>query len=307
VERKGDDEMRVAITGATGFLGRYIVHMLVNRGHTCRCWHRPGSDRSGFEVLEPGGIIEWVRGGLGDIESMRELVSGTESVVHAALDRPGAGFRGAEGDLPTFLERNVVGTIRLIETARSCGASRFIFISTCAVHEVILEDRKLDEAHPLWPTSHYGAHKAAIEKFIHSYGLGQRYDICALRPTGIYGIAHPPAKSKWYDLVQKVKRGERIASARGGKEVHASDVARAVAMLLTADSVVGQAYNCCDMYIAEQDVAAMAKEITGSPSTIKILNKGPKHQIDTSKLRALGMEFGGRELLKETVRSLVDA
>ena len=43
---------------------------------------------------------------------------------------------------------------------------RFVFIATCAVHDVILSDRPLDEAHPLWPKSHYGAHKAAIEKFV---------------------------------------------------------------------------------------------------------------------------------------------
>ena len=36
--------------------------------------------------------------------------------------------------------------------------SRFVFISTCAVHDVILDDRPLDEAHPLWPAGHYGAH-----------------------------------------------------------------------------------------------------------------------------------------------------
>ena len=35
-------------------------------------------------------------------------------------------------------------------------------VSTCAVHEVILDDRPLDQAQPLWPTGHYGAHKAAL-------------------------------------------------------------------------------------------------------------------------------------------------
>jgi nucleoside-diphosphate-sugar epimerase len=49
------------------------------------------------------------------------------------------------------------------------------------VHDVILQDRPLDEAHPLWPKSHYGAHKAAIEKFVHSFGLGEGYAICSLR------------------------------------------------------------------------------------------------------------------------------
>ncbi len=297
--------MRIAITGATGFLGRYIVRRLATQGHVCHCWYRPGSDRGGFEAVTDH--IEWLGGDLTDAESIQTLVSGCDAVVHAALDRPGAGFRGAEGNVTRFVERNVLGTIRLIEAARRAGAARFVFISTCAVHEKILEDRNLDEAHPLWPASHYGAHKAAIEKFVHSYGLGQGYDICALRPTGIYGTARPIQNSKWFDLVQAVKRGQRITRAYGGKEVHVADVAKAVEILLTADGVAGQSYNCYDMYIADQDVAEIAKQITGSNSFIEQLNKGPKHQIDTSKLRALGMTFGGRAILEETVGQFASA
>ena len=297
--------MQVAITGATGFLGRYIVNHLIESGHTCRCWQRPQSDRGGFDGIEAK--IQWLPGDLNDESSMRDLVAGVDAVVHAALDRPTRRFRGAEGDLPTFVDRNVLGTIRLIEAARTAGAERFIFISTCAVHEVILGDRKLDEAHPLWPTSHYGAYKAAVEKFIHSYGLGDGYDICSLRPTGIYGLARPASASKWYDLVQQVKRGEPIASRLGGKEVHAADVAKAVHVLLTADGIAGQAYNCYNMYISEQTVAEIAKEISGSDSVIEQVDKKPKNQIDTSKLCALGMEFGGRVRLEQTIRELLDA
>ena len=309
--------MRVAVTGATGFLGRYIVERLVDAGHTCRCWYReassgrPGSDRGPFEAMSAK--IEWVKGDLSNAGSMRDLVSGVDAVVHAALYRPGAGFRGAEGDVPTFVERNVLGTIRLIEAARvttegpAPGARRFIFIATCAMHEVILDDRNLDETHPLWPMTHYGAHKAAIEKFVHSYGLGDGYGICSLRPTGIYGLTRPPAASKWYDVVRLVKEGKPIASARGGKEVHAADVAKAVELLLTANGIAGQAYNCYDMYVSEQMVATIAKDITGSESRIEPLNKGPKHEIDTGKLRELGMSFGGKPLLERTVREMLDS
>jgi len=295
--------MKVAVTGGTGFLGRYIVRHLVEQGNSCRCWHRPESDRGGFEGCE--GKIQWVLGELTDADSMGELVKGCEAVVHAALFRPGRGFRGAEGDVATFVERNVVGTIRLIEASRAARVKRFVFISTCAVHEVILNDRLLDEAHPLWPTSHYGAQKAAIEKFIHSYGLGEGYEICALRPTGIYGLTRPITNSKWYDLVQAVKRGEDVQSAKGGKEVHAADVAKAVGILLTAEGVAGQAYNCYDMYIADEAVARIAKELTGSRSHVAVLNKGPKNEIDTSRLRAMGMTFGGTALLRQTVADLL--
>lgn len=296
--------MNVAITGGTGFLGRYIVRHLADAGHSCRCWSRPNSDRGGFEGLE--NRITWIDGDLSDESSMRALVEGANAVVHAALDRPGAGFRGGEGKIPTFVERNVVGTLRLIESARAASVGRFVFISTCAVHEEILDDRKLDEAHPLWPMSHYGAHKAAIEKFVHSYGLGEGYDICALRPTGIYGAARPIDRSKWYEIVRAVKAGQPITSVKGGKEVHATDVAKAVSILLTADGIAGQAYNCFDMYIAQQDVARIAKEITNSDSDITALNKGPVHQIDTSKLRKLGMTFGGKVQLEATIGEMLE-
>lgn len=295
--------MLIAVTGATGFLGRYIVRHLAAAGHRCRCWFRPTSDRGGFDGVEDA--IEWSPGDLSDSGAMRTLVQRCDAVVHAALDRPGAGFRGAEGDVADFVERNVLGAIRLIQAARQAAVPRFVFISTCAVHEVILDDRPLDEAHPVWPTSHYGAHKAAIEKFVHSFGLGDGYDICALRPTGIYGLARPVEKSKWYQLVAGVVRGEPVSSARGGKEVHAADVARAVELLLTAPGVAGQVYNCYDQYVSEQRVATIARRLSGTTSTIADLNRGPKNKIETGKLRALGMTFGGEALLERTVAELV--
>ncbi len=296
--------MKVAVTGATGFLGRHIVRRLAVEGHASRCWYRENSDRGGFEGVSEA--IEWIPGELTDEASMHALVGDCDAVVHASLYRPGRGFRGEEGDVSVFVERNVLGTIRLIEAARKAEVPRFVFISTCALHEVILEDRKLDEAHPLWPLTHYGAHKAAIEKFIHSYGLGEGYEICSVRPTGIYGLSRPVGRSKWYELVQSVKRGEPIVSEKGGKEVHAGDVAKAVGLLLTAKGIAGQAYNCYDRYVAVQEVAQIAKEITGSGSEIATGNTGAKHQIDTSKLRALGMEFGGVKRLTETVREMLD-
>jgi len=80
-------------------------------------------------------------------------------------------------------------------------------------------------------------------------------------------------------------------------------------LLIHADAkvVTGQAFNCYDLYVAEQHVAGIAKELTGGRSAIADLNRGPKHQIDTHKLRALGMAFGGEPLLRGTVAELVEA
>jgi nucleoside-diphosphate-sugar epimerase len=301
--------MHIAITGATGLLGRYLVRHLAQAGHRLRCWYRPSSDRNGFEEL--AGAVEWQPGNLVDGEAPQALVRGVDAVVHGALQwqRHGSFRASGQEDLEDFLRANILGSIRLFQAAKAAGVPRFIFISTCAVHEVILGDRPLNETHPLWPKSHYGAHKAALEKFVHSFGLGEGWPICALRPTGIYGLAHPASNSRWYDLVGQVMRGEAIRSERGGKEVHAADVAKAVEVLLHADAkaITGEAFNCYDRYIAEQEVARIAKEMTGSSSTIADLNRGPKNQIITDKIRGLGMSFGGEPLLRQTIAELVQA
>ena len=269
--------MRVAVTGATGFLGRYVVRRLAAAGHQLRCWHRPASDRGGFE--KQADAIEWLPGSLGDPAAVRELVQGVDAVIHAAVqwEGPRNRGRGSHGAPDVFLGVNLTGSLQLFQAAFEAGVPRFVFLSTCAVHEAILGDRPLNETHPLWPTSHYGAHKAALEAFVHSYGLGQGWPICALRPTGIYGLAHPPQDSRWYDLVGRVLRGERVESARGGKEVHALDVGRAVELLLRADAqrVAGQSFNCYDLYVSEEHVARIAKELTGSKAEISNLNRGP--------------------------------
>lgn len=297
--------MQIAVTGATGFLGRYIVNRLASAGHACRCWFRPHGDRGGFDGA--GGSIDWLPGELGDITAGEALVEGCDAVVHSALYRTAETFRGSEPDLSEFVIKNVLGTIHLIEAARAAGVGRFVFISTCAVHEEILDDRPLDEAHPLWPKTHYGAHKAAIEKFVHSYGLGQGYPICALRPTGIYGAARPIETSKWFPLVQSIVHGEDVECSRGGKEVHADDVARAVEVLLRAEEIAGEAYSCYDQYVSQYDVATIAKQLSGSNSTIHGSQTQPKHEIVTDKIKRLGMEFGGRDLLERTVGELVEA
>jgi len=296
--------MKIAVTGATGFIGHYIVVHLLAAGHSCRCWFRPGSDQGGFDA--PPVKLEWMAGELGDDDASRRLMADCDAVVHGALYHPGGGFREGEGNLIDFVEKNVVGSIRLIEAARSAGVDRFVFISSCAVHEKILDDRPLDETHPTWAMSHYGAHKAAIEQFVHSYGFGQGYPICGLRPTGVYGVARPPEHSKWYKLVQAVVRGEPVECTRGGKEVHAQDVAKAAAILLTADGIAGEVYNCYDRYVAEAEVAEIAKRLSGSSSQIHGQPGRPKHEIVTAKLRALGMRFGGGELLERTIGELVE-
>ena len=298
--------MNIALTGATGFIGRYIVTHLVESGHSCRCWYRSQKSLP-QHAFGNHPRVDWIRGELHDLSAARELVRNSDAVIHAALFRPGNAFQGQEGPLDDFLTRNLLGTIQLIEAARTAGVPRFVFVSTCAVHERILNNRALDETHPLWPTSHYGAHKAAIEKFVHSFGLGENYDICAVRPTGVYGIADPIETSKWFELVRQVVQNQHVICRGGGKEVHALDVARACELMVHANNVRGEAFNCYDRYISEFDVATITQHLCGSESQIDGTPRSPKHHIETEKIRRHGMDFGGADLLQSTIQQMINA
>lgn len=294
--------MKIAITGATGFVGSELVKQLSDEGNPMRCWRRPTSEIGHLAECD----LEWVHGELGSKQAASELVAGCDAVVHSGLWRSGMSFQANESDVVEYARVNILGTLQLIEAAIAAGVKRFVFVSTCAVHDHILDDRPLDESHPLWANTHYGAHKAAIEKFVHSYGLGNGFSICAIRPTGIYGVARPIERSKWFDLIRDVREGKSVEATRGGKEVHVADVAKAIRLLLSAEGIAGQAYSCYDRYISQYDVATIAKQICGTQNEIIGGQKRPKHEIDSSKIKRLGMEFGGSELLERTVKQILD-
>jgi nucleoside-diphosphate-sugar epimerase len=299
--------MQIAVTGSTGFIGRHILRQLVEDGHEIRAWRRPNSDTSGLEDLEDA--ITWCQGSLGTQQDAESLVDGCQAVVHAAFDRPGKGFRGETGQILEFCQANLMGSLQLIKAAQDIEVQRFVFISSCAVHDRILDDRPLDESHPTWASNHYGAYKAAVEQFVSSFGFGDQFPICALRPTGVYGASYPIESSKWFDLVARVVRGEKVVCQGGGKEVHVADVAAAVSVLLQADvdAIRGQAFNCYDQYVSQYQVAEIAKRACHSNSVIEGAVTSPKHQIETGKLKGLGMQFGGRERLEQTIQQMVAA
>src|SRR5438067_2212032 len=120
----------IAVTGATGFLGRYVVRHLAGVGHHLRCWYRPGSDRRGFDDV--AAAVEWLPGELGDPDAARRLVGGADAVVHAAVEWQGPRNRGSgsHGSSDVFLGINLTGSLQLFQAAFDGGVSRFVFVSS---------------------------------------------------------------------------------------------------------------------------------------------------------------------------------
>src|SRR5687767_8304489 len=121
--------MLVALTGASGFIGSYTAKALHAAGHEVRALVRPTSRR---DHIAPH-VAEWREGDAADPQAMAGLVAGTEAVVHNSADWDA--LRRAPA---VNFERNVLGSLRLLEAARQAGVEQFIFVSSVAVYHEIL-------------------------------------------------------------------------------------------------------------------------------------------------------------------------
>jgi nucleoside-diphosphate-sugar epimerase len=178
----------------------------------------------------------------------------------------------------------VLSSLRLLESARQAGVEQFLFVSSVAVYHEILQDRLLDENHPTWPSSIYGAYKASIEPHLKAYHHAYDMNTSAWRPAAVYGIDPKLERSQWFDLIKTAKTGGTVDTPQGGKTTHVQDVADALALAVGDESVAGEFYNLVDGYLYWQTAAEIARELTGSSATIvDRKGAGPKNQFDTKK------------------------
>jgi NADH dehydrogenase len=110
--------MLVAITGATGFVGRYIVEQLLRREHDVRALVRDPS-RAGWLRDRGVGLVE---GDLEDQAALRALVQGAGALVHLVGIILEIGRQ-------TFERVHVGGTRHLLDAAREAGVGRFVHMS----------------------------------------------------------------------------------------------------------------------------------------------------------------------------------
>src|SRR5690348_9339935 len=108
--------MQIAVTGATGFVGRHVAATLVGRGHRVRALaRRPEQARQ----LLGGGALEVVPGDLADATTLATLVHGCDAVIHLV------GII-AEAGPATFDAVHVEGTRRVLAAARAATVRRFV-------------------------------------------------------------------------------------------------------------------------------------------------------------------------------------
>jgi nucleoside-diphosphate-sugar epimerase len=194
-----------AVTGGTGFLGRYIVTALAEAGWRVRILAR----RPVAHPQLAGVPLEVVFGDLSDRAALDELVNGADTVVHAAglIKAPSsAQFRAvnAEGTA------NVAAAI-----AGSNPRARLLLVSSLAAREPRL--------------SAYAGTKRAGEEALKTI-LGSRSDWTIVRPTAIYGPWDTETLLIFRATALRILPRPRVAGARVTL-IHASDAAAAIAAL----------------------------------------------------------------------------
>ena len=297
--------MLVAVTGATGIVGRFVVDRLAAEGAEIRTLIRPTSNR---RELPPG--VEWVVGGMTDSPSLADLVEGADAVVHCAYEHIPGRYRGGEGDdLPGFWRANLQGGVELMHKARDAGVNRLVLMSSRAVFGQRSPPGSWvdDDTRPV-PDTHYGALKLALEAHASAFAAVDGVSFCSLRPTGVYGVAFPVERTKWLDLALRLAGSEPLPEARLATEVHGRDVAAAVWILLTAppDVVAGRAFNCSDLTVDTRDVMAALAARLGIRRELPPAATNPlRNSMRPIALRDLGWQAGGAARLDDTIRELV--
>ena len=224
--------MRAIVTGGAGFIGSHVVDALVARG----------DEVAVIDSLVHGTQDNVSSGALLHVRDIREPLDDLFDDV-----RPEAVFHlAAQADVRVSVEHpvedaevNVLGTVRVLEAARSHGA-QVVFASTGgAIYGECQEAASEDS--PCTPLSPYGTAKLAAEEYIRSYN--RLYDTrhIALRYGNVYGPRQDPHGEAGVVAIflGALARGEQAKIFGDGLQtrdyVYVGDVARATTSTLGQD------------------------------------------------------------------------
>src|SRR5689334_19321721 len=126
------------VTGATGFLGSYLVKNLLRRGEKIRALKRTTSN---FDLLgDDAHKVEWVDGDLLDITSIEAALDGTAHVYHCA-----GYYSSKTSEQEKITQTNVTGTANLLNVALEKKVGKFIHVSSVAALGLPRQGKMMDE------------------------------------------------------------------------------------------------------------------------------------------------------------------
>jgi nucleoside-diphosphate-sugar epimerase len=162
----------IALTGATGFIGQYLLRELPKRGYRVRVLLRRPSE-------VPAGATSAVIGDIAQPYNMAAALRDVDAVIHSA------GLAHAMSGHPEddYRAINTEATIKLAQAAERAGVKRFVFLSSIRAQSGPVAEGVLTEDRVSTPTDAYGRSKLEAEQGLGSLGI----DWAALRPVLVYG------------------------------------------------------------------------------------------------------------------------
>lgn len=222
---------KILVTGATGFLGKYVVQELLDHGYGVVA---AGRNQQKLAALEGPGV-EVFAGSLTELSRQRMAVDG---VVHCAA------LSTTWGSREEFYEHNVLGVQQMVDFARRNGVKRLVHISSPSVYaqrgdRLNLREEDYDPGNDL---TNYIWSKIRSEELLRGLDAGV-LETVILRPRGLMGAEDPSIVPRF--LAANEKMG--IPLVNGGRHcidlTAVENVALACRLALEAPGVAGRTYN----------------------------------------------------------------
>ena len=150
-------EANIFVTGATGFLGTYILRELLESGYKNILALRRSTSPNEL-VADISDKIEWVEGNVLDLGSIEEAVEKADYIIHSA-----ALVSFDPGEKMLMYKINVEGTANLVNLALEYGIKKFVYISSVASLGRIKSGIVIDE-NTEWEESQFNS----------NYGISKR-------------------------------------------------------------------------------------------------------------------------------------
>lgn len=227
----------IAVTGATGFVGRALCRRLLRDG-----WHVVALVRGPHSAAAanlPAAVESRAVGDLTAVEDFAPHLAGVQAVAHLAARVHVMSPTAA--DEAAFQAMNVVATRRLAEAAARVGVARFLFLSTVKVNGEGGSHRYTAEDAPR-PMDAYGRSKAEAEAALAEVAAATGLAVTVIRPPMVYG---PGVKANVAALARLCDSGLPLpfGATRNARSMIALDnLVDAIALAMTRPEAAGQTY-----------------------------------------------------------------
>lgn len=188
------ERMKIAVTGAAGFIGSHLCEALANDGRRVvgidnfDDFYAPARKRENLSRLTADERFRLIEGDVRDADALRAAIEGADAVVHLAAR---AGVRPSFEVPDVYAENNVVATCTLLETITALEVPRLVFISSSSIYGEGAESPFREDADTGVPKSPYAATKVAGEALCRAFAH-RIPRIAVLRLFSVYGPRQRP-------------------------------------------------------------------------------------------------------------------